>query len=143
MFKIGQGAAIAQAVVKGYSSAVSAWEAGMSTGGPWAPAVAAAYTAASLAKTATLISSIKSASPSGGAGVSVSGGGSVSTGTTFNGGAPPQAQQEQRQPTSTVLEIRADSRRTRFSREEVEDIFKQANELSADGDVSIREFKFS
>lgn len=80
--KIGQAAAIVQAVQKGWSSAVSAWEAGMSTGGPFAPAVAAAYTAASLAKTGMLISNIRSGSKaSGGSG----GGGAVASA----GSAPP------------------------------------------------------
>lgn len=87
LFEIGKVAAIANAVVDGTKAAISAWKAGMSTGGPWAPAVAAAYTAASLAKTGSMIQSLKSASFNGGGGVSVSGGGGVSTGADFNGGA--------------------------------------------------------
>lgn len=67
--------AIASAVVDGTRSAISAWRSGMETGGPWAPLVAAAYTAASLAKTSGMISSLKSASYSGGGGGSVGGGG--------------------------------------------------------------------
>jgi hypothetical protein len=63
LFKIGQAAAIADAVVSGYSAAVSAWEKGMKIGGL---PVAAAFTAASLAHTGTLISAISSASATGG-----------------------------------------------------------------------------
>lgn len=51
--KVVQAAAIADAVVKGYSAAVAAWEAGMKIGGP---ALAVVFTAASLAKTGALIS---------------------------------------------------------------------------------------
>lgn len=66
-FEIGKKAALASATVKGIQSAVDAWQAGMSVGGPWAPAVAAAYTAASLAKTGALIRSINSQQYGGGA----------------------------------------------------------------------------
>ncbi|MCP3670542.1 MAG: hypothetical protein GY814_08935, partial [Gammaproteobacteria bacterium] len=62
--------AIAKAIVSGGQAAVDAWKAGMSTGGPYAPIVAAAYTAASLAKTGAMISSIKGGSkPSAGGGL--------------------------------------------------------------------------
>jgi hypothetical protein len=62
--------AIYQAIMKGKTAAVSAWEAGMATGGPFAPVVAAAYTAASIARTGSMIASIKSggSSSSGGGG---------------------------------------------------------------------------
>lgn len=60
--------AVANAVVSGYESAVLAWEAGMSTGGPYAPVVAAAYTAASLAKTGGLIRAINTGGSGGGGG---------------------------------------------------------------------------
>lgn len=77
LFKIGKAAAIAEAVVNGYSSAVSAWEKGMKIGGP---PVAAAFAGASLAKTGALISSIKSTSSSGaGGGASGAVGGASAT----------------------------------------------------------------
>ncbi len=88
-FEMNKKAKKAQAIVSGVSSAISAWEAGMSTGGPWAPAVAAAYTVASIAKTASLISSIDSASYSGGGG-SVSGGGSSVPSVATGGGQDSQ-----------------------------------------------------
>jgi len=70
LHKVGQAAALAKAILEGYSAASSAWEKGMASGGP---AVAAAYTAASLAKTASLISSIKSSGSSASGGVSAGG----------------------------------------------------------------------
>jgi tape measure domain-containing protein len=82
--KILEAAAVANAVKSGYESAVHAWKSGMSQGGPW---VAAAYTAASLAKTGALIGQIKSSSSS----QSSSGGGGVpsvnaNTGSVVGGG---------------------------------------------------------
>jgi len=92
--KIAQKIAIARALISGGEAAVHAWDAGMSTGGPWAPIVAAAYTAASLAKTGALISSIRSGSKS-----SSGGGGtlpSASTPSTAPGGGGQQQPQQQR-----------------------------------------------
>tara|TARA_R110000796_G_scaffold64465_2_gene149428 strand:+ start:23735 stop:26095 length:2361 start_codon:yes stop_codon:yes gene_type:complete len=60
--------AIAQAIIKGKDAAVSAWSAGMSTGGPFAPVIAAAYTAASIARTAGMINAIKGGGSSSGGG---------------------------------------------------------------------------
>ena len=71
LFKIGQAAAIAEAVVNGYSAAVAAWDKGMKIGGP---VVAGAFAAGSLVKTGALISSIKSQS-SGSVGATNSAGG--------------------------------------------------------------------
>lgn len=75
LFKIGQAAAIAQATIDGWAAATSAWKHGMDTGGP---PLAAAYTAASLAKTGAMIASIASQSASGGGG---SGGGNGGSGS--------------------------------------------------------------
>lgn len=74
IFKIGQAAAIAEAIVSGYGAAVAAWEKGMKIGGP---PVAAAFTAASVAKTGALISSISSASSSGASAASAGAAGGV------------------------------------------------------------------
>jgi len=62
--KITKGLAIAQAVIKGKTAAVSAYESGMAVGGPFAPATAALYAAASIAQTASMIQSIKSSGKS-------------------------------------------------------------------------------
>lgn len=85
LFNIGKAAAVAEAIVSGYSAAVSAWEKGMKIGGP---GMAAAFTAASLAKTGMLISQINSQQVGGGGGSSSSGGGALS------GGAGTAAQQQ-------------------------------------------------
>lgn len=77
LFAIGKAAAIAEATVSGYQAAVSAWEKGMEIGGP---PVAAAFTAASLARTGALISSIASQSVGGGGGGSAGGGAAPTTG---------------------------------------------------------------
>ena len=76
LFKIGQASAIADAVVNGYSAAVAAWDKGMKVGGP---PVAAAFTAASLARTGALISGIASQTSSGSG--SSAGGAAVAGGT--------------------------------------------------------------
>lgn len=71
LFKIGQAAAVAEATVSGYKAATEAWAKGMKAGGP---PTAAAFTAASLARTGALISSITSTSIGGGGGGGVGGG---------------------------------------------------------------------
>lgn len=78
LFKIGQAAKVAEAIVEGYSAAVAAWNKGMKVGGP---GMAAAFTAASLAKTGMLIASMKSQSSSGGGGSGTSGGGGATAPT--------------------------------------------------------------
>ena len=77
MFKIGKAAAIAEALVSGYRSAVKAWEKGMEIGGP---PVAAAFSAASAIKTGMLVSQISSQSIGGGSGAGGGGGGGASAG---------------------------------------------------------------
>lgn len=79
LFKIGKAAAIAEATVSGYQAAVEAWEQGMKVGGP---PVAAAFTAASLARTGALISNIASQNIGGGGGGSSGGGGGAVAGAT-------------------------------------------------------------
>ena len=65
LFAIGKAAAIAEATVSGYKAAVEAWEKGMKIGGP---PLAAAFTAASLARTGALIAGIAQQSIGGGGG---------------------------------------------------------------------------
>jgi len=72
IFAIGKAASIANATIKGYEAAVEAWDKGMKIGGP---PVAAAFTAASLAKTGALISNIASQQVGGGGSGAPSGGG--------------------------------------------------------------------
>jgi hypothetical protein len=92
-FEIGKTAAIARAVISGGEAAVAAWNAGMSTGGPWAPAVAAAYTAASLAKTGVQISNLKSQQFSRGGSQPAGGGGATPT-APATPAAPVQPEQQ-------------------------------------------------
>jgi len=76
-FEFAKKAALGSAVIDGYKSATAAWSAGMATGGPWAPFVAAGYTAASLLKTGSLISSIRGTSFGSSGGGGGSGGGAT------------------------------------------------------------------
>ena len=127
MFEIGKAASIAQAVVKGQSAAVSAWEAGMSTGGPHAPVVAAAYTAASLAKTAGQISAIRSASFGGGGGGSGGGGGGGSVTQGINN------QSEPVQPPTETMVANLNIQGQNFDRRTVIGLVEQINDLQEDG----------
>jgi TP901 family phage tail tape measure protein len=106
MFEIGKAAAISRAVIDGYSAAIAAWDAGMSTGGPWAPLVAAGYASASLLKTGSMIGSLQSASYGGGGGVSVGSGGAVNIGADFNGGAGPAGQPMRQEEKPAAKEVR-------------------------------------
>jgi hypothetical protein len=67
-FEIGKKAAIAQAAIDGGKAIQSAWAAGMSTGGPWAPAIAAGYAATAAITSANQINNIRSQSFGGGGG---------------------------------------------------------------------------
>lgn len=99
--KLMAAAATAQAIIKGKQAAVDAWQAGMSTGGPWAPFVAAAYAAASIINTTSMIKSINSSgsggAPKPSANISAPGGGFNSGGV----GAQNTGQQQQ-QPARVV-----------------------------------------
>lgn len=74
LFKVGQLAAIAQATIDGLAAAVSSYKWGAALGGP---ALGAVMAGTALAKTAAMISQIKSASPNGGGGGTSSGGGAT------------------------------------------------------------------
>jgi alanyl-tRNA synthetase len=92
-FDIGKKAAVASAAISGTQAAIDAWKSGMSTGGPTAPLVAAAYAAASLAKTGMMIKQINSQQFGGGGG----------NATSFSGGLPAvNTQQAAPQQTQTV-----------------------------------------
>lgn len=74
MFAIGKAAAYATTIVNTAQAAMAAYAAGMSVGGPAAPAIAAAYAGAAIAAGAVQLGAISSASPGGG-GSSGAGGG--------------------------------------------------------------------
>jgi hypothetical protein len=71
MFEIGKNASLGQAAIKGAAAVMSAWEAGMSVGGPWAPVVAAAYAAAAGLNAINLMNNIRSQQFGGGGGAPV------------------------------------------------------------------------
>ena len=129
--KLLQGVAVAQAVVSGYGAAVEAWRMGMASGGPW---VAAAYTAASVAKTAGMISQMKSSgssmASSGGGTPSTSGGGSAG-GSTMQQAAPQQAQISAPQVSRTI-DINLPSTGL-LSVDQVRELMEQINEQVGDG----------
>jgi len=96
LFKIGQAASLANALVSGYEAATDAWAKGMKIGGP---PVAAAFAGASMIKTAGLIASIKSVNSSGGGS-----GGSIGGG----GGAAPAAASAQAPATTFAFTLQND-----------------------------------
>lgn len=125
-FKIGKAAALAGAVVDGVSSAAAAWDAGMATGGPWAPAVAAAYTAASIAKTGAMVQSIKSQSFGSPSAPTTFSGGMPAVNTTSGGGFGQQGQ------TTVSVDI-VGSEGATFSRDDVIGLIGQINDATGDG----------
>lgn len=92
LFKIGKAAAIAEATISGFYSAQKAYEGGLRVSGG-IPAVGAAFAAASIAKTAMVISQLKSTQPNGGGSTASAGGaGSAASsagGADAGGGASP------------------------------------------------------
>lgn len=110
MFEFTKRVSIANALISGGQAAVDAWKAGMSIGGPWAPIVAAGFTALSIARTASMINSIKSQS-FGGGGASISaGGGSPSMPSASPGGtALPQQIDVPEAPPSRELRVVVES----------------------------------
>ena len=132
--KLMKAAAVVNAIIAGKEAAVSAWKAGMSTGGPTAPLVAAAYTAASIARTASMISSIKgggsASSGGGGGGVSSSGGAGGSGG---DGGSVQQQTPQLAAPQiSRTIDINLPSTGL-LSVDQVRELMEQINEQVGDG----------
>ncbi len=118
-------AAIVQATIKGQQAAVDAWQAGMSVGGPFAPAVAAAYTASSLANTASMINSIRSggsqsSAPSGSVGSADTVSGSNGGGSSSGGTNASQA---------VTINLVGDN----YSSDQVRELIGQINEATSDG----------
>lgn len=129
-FEIGKAAALAEAVIKGYQAAVSAWAAGMSVGGPYAPAVAAAYTAASLVSTGAQIAKISSMSFGGGSsgGGGGGGGGDTSAASIATGAADTGVAKDTR--TGVILHMPDDAL---MDGQGFRRLIKKLNETTADG----------
>ena len=70
LFRVGKAASIAKAIIDGYEAATAAWKKGMQIGGP---GLAAAFTAASLARTGAMIAGINRTQMGGGQSPSVGG----------------------------------------------------------------------
>lgn len=125
--KLQKALAIANAVIAGKEAAVSAWKAGMSTGGPWAPAVAAAYTAASIARTASMINSIRSSGSSSGGG---GGGGGVKIPAASGGGDSAPTQQAPQAQRNISINLTGSAF---FSTDQVRQLIGAINEQIGDG----------
>lgn len=119
-FEVQKAAKLAEAVVDGYRAATAAWSRGMAVGGP---PVAAAFTAASIARTAALVNSIRSTSIGGGGGGAGGGGGGAAAG----GETAQQAQQPENQIVTINLEGEI------FGREQVRGLIGEINEALDDG----------
>jgi len=122
LFKIGKAAAIAGAIVDGFSAASAAWEKGMKAYG--LPG-AIAYTAASVAQTGALISSLKSTTPSGGGG----GGGGASAGA---GAAASVAAAAPTTSRNVAIQMTGGDM---FSRDQVRTLINSINEAVEDGAI--------
>ncbi|HEY6527277.1 MAG TPA: tape measure protein [Cellvibrionaceae bacterium] len=130
-FEFSKKVALVSAGVSGVRSAVSAWEAGMSVGGPWAPLVAAGYTAASLLKTGGLITSIRSASFSGGP--SSSGGGDSGGAASAVGAAQAAAGAPAAAAPTSVMTVKGLNPNDLFTGSAVRTIAKELLSYQKDG----------
>lgn len=128
VFELGKVAAIGQALIKTKQAVIDAWQAGMSVGGPWAPAVAAAYAAAAVANGANLVNNIRAQNFGGGGDAraptqgasNVTGAGAAAAGGGSGGGAGG--------PT-TIIELVGDS----FGRDQIRGLIERINEENKDG----------
>jgi len=130
LFEIGKAAAIAEAVVSGINSAITAWEKGMSVAGP--PG-AVAFAAASVAKTGAMIGQLRSAQSSGGGGGAVASGGGqpvIASQGGGGGGGGGGAAAEQAQRASVNLTLIGDQG---FTRAQVVQVAEALNEAGGDG----------
>lgn len=122
LFKVGKAAAIAQAILDGHQAATSAWRHGMTIGGP---PLAAAFTAASLAKTGALIAGLKSASPRGTSGGAIGVGGSSVEGSGVAASSEPVV--------SRNIAIQVEGQN--FTRSQVLDLINELNSAVDDGAI--------
>ena len=125
MFEIGKKAAIAQAAVKGAEAIQSAWAAGMSVGGPAAPAIAAGYAGAAALVSANQINNIRGQQFGGGGGAPTPAGQGSSGIAAQTGGAGGRVGGGQ----TTVVNLVGDT----FGRQQMRDFIELANDATADG----------
>ena len=128
LFEIGKVAALSNAAITGGLAIMDAWGAGMATGGPWAPIVAAAYAGAATVTAATNISNISSQSYGGGA--------TASGAASFSGGSQvvnTQQQQAASAEPAARQDINISATGDTFSRASVIGIIDGINEAVGDG----------
>jgi len=130
LFKIGKAAALANAIINGQEAAVAAWDKGMNIGGP---AVAAAFAAASLAKTGMHISNIASQSMSGGGGSAGNAGGGSASGGGSRQAAPEPAQARR----SVRIEVEGEGMFADMLRGSIDEIADAVFDNSRDGGTPI------
>ena len=125
--KIAQKLAVARAIVSGGEAAVHAWDAGMLAGAgtPYAPLIAAAYTAVSLAKTGAMISSLRSSGK-----VSSSGGGAAPSIPSASSSSSSSSQSQQSSSRNIQIGITGGSM---FGAEQIRELIGQINEQVGDG----------
>ncbi|MCP4500254.1 MAG: hypothetical protein GY822_09875, partial [Deltaproteobacteria bacterium] len=121
--KIARKLAVARAIISGGEAAVHAWDDGMAAGTPYAPITAAAYTAASLAKTGAMISSIKGGSKP-------SAGGSALPSVSTPAAQAPAAQAQQEPSRNISINLTGSSM---FSADSVRELIEQINGQVGDG----------
>jgi len=97
----------------------------MATGGPWAPAVAAAYTAASIANTSSQIQAIRS----GGSSM----GGSAKAATPISSSSGSSASTSQAQDTTPRAISINMTGQSMFSTDQVRELISQINDQVGDG----------
>ncbi len=132
-FEVGKKFAQANALIKGYEAVTSSYAAGAKIGGPY---LGAAYAATAAYATKIQLDNIRNAQFGGGGGISV-GGGNVSTGSGFNGGAPnqPALESQSKQPSGGVTTITlVGNSNSQFSGEQLDGLFDQMEDAMERGD---------
>ncbi len=128
--KIMQAAAIVQAVIAGKTAVIEAYRSGMQTQGPWAPVVAAAYSAAALANTASQIASIKAGGKSIGG---MSGGGGGTAISNPAGASATQSAPAQQEQAARSISVDFQGSGGLLNTEQVRELIQQINEQVGDG----------
>jgi len=129
--KIQKAAAIVQAVIAGKQAVIEAYRSGMQTQGPWAPVVAAAYSAAALANTASQIASIKGGGKSM-SGMSGGSGGSTASSSPADASATQSAPAQQEQAARSIS-VDFQGSGGLLNTEQVRELIQQINEQVGDG----------
>ena len=136
MFQLGKIAAISQASIDGAKAIQSAWAAGMSVGGPAAPAIAAGYAAAAGLTAANNINNIRKQSFGGGSGAPTpagQGSSGISAPVTAQQ-APARAQQD--------FVIRREGGGI-WTDDMVESLLEKVGDYSRDNDIALGNVRFA